>query len=270
MALDAGHLGGLAMDVGRAPDQRPSPELAARPGVVATPHLGGLTPENADAQAYSSVEQIAAMLAARSHRDPSTPTRPIVCGCGGTADVPVRCVRHAHARLRQPLPCVACCDAVPARTRPSTTIGRCRRRSDCNGSSWCSPRRTGSTTPARSTPPPGSATPPDSSWWSTRPSPTRNWNGTPRSEHAAPGSTCCRAAPSAGKRWQRSPSGSSRTAGTSNSRWTAISCPGDSTSCSPSPARWSSTTSVGSCPRPRPTRRRSERCSHCSTPAGAG
>ena len=50
-ALDSGHLGGLAMDVGRAPDQRPSPDLASRPGVVATPHLGGLTPENADAQA---------------------------------------------------------------------------------------------------------------------------------------------------------------------------------------------------------------------------
>ncbi len=62
-ALDSGHLGGLAMDVGRAPDQRPSPELARRPGVVATPHLGGLTPENADAQAMSSVEQIRAILA---------------------------------------------------------------------------------------------------------------------------------------------------------------------------------------------------------------
>ncbi len=60
-ALDSGHLGGLGMDVGRAPDQRPSPELAARPGVVATPHLGGLTPENADAQARSSVEQVAAI-----------------------------------------------------------------------------------------------------------------------------------------------------------------------------------------------------------------
>lgn len=60
-ALDAGHLGGLAMDVGRAADQRPSAELARRPGVVATPHLGGLTPENADAQAYSSVEQVVAM-----------------------------------------------------------------------------------------------------------------------------------------------------------------------------------------------------------------
>jgi D-3-phosphoglycerate dehydrogenase / 2-oxoglutarate reductase len=62
-ALDSGRLGGLAMDVGQAPDQRPSPALAARPGVVATPHLGGLTPENADAQARSSVEQVRAMVA---------------------------------------------------------------------------------------------------------------------------------------------------------------------------------------------------------------
>lgn len=62
-ALESGHLGALGMDVGMAPDQRPSPELAGRPGVVATPHLGGLTPENANAQALSSVEQIAAMIA---------------------------------------------------------------------------------------------------------------------------------------------------------------------------------------------------------------
>lgn len=62
-ALDSGRLGGLAMDVGRAPDQRPSPDLARRPGVVATPHLGGLTPENADAQAMSSVEQVRAIAA---------------------------------------------------------------------------------------------------------------------------------------------------------------------------------------------------------------
>ena len=61
-ALDSGRLGGLAMDVGRAPDQRPTPDLAQRPGVVATPHLGGLTPENADAQAHSSVEQVRAIL----------------------------------------------------------------------------------------------------------------------------------------------------------------------------------------------------------------
>ena len=62
-ALRSGHLGGLGLDVGRAADQRPSPELAELPGVVATPHLGGLTPENADAQAASSVEQVEAILA---------------------------------------------------------------------------------------------------------------------------------------------------------------------------------------------------------------
>ena len=61
-ALNRGHLQAFACDVGSAPDQRPDPALAARPDVVATPHLGGLTPENADAQARSSVEQIAAML----------------------------------------------------------------------------------------------------------------------------------------------------------------------------------------------------------------
>lgn len=62
-ALNAGSLGSLAMDVGRAADQRPSPTLAGHPRAVATPHLGGLTPENADAQAASSVEQVSAMLA---------------------------------------------------------------------------------------------------------------------------------------------------------------------------------------------------------------
>ncbi len=62
-ALISGRLGGLGLDVGRGADQRPSPELAALAGVVATPHLGGLTSENADAQAASSVEQVAAILA---------------------------------------------------------------------------------------------------------------------------------------------------------------------------------------------------------------
>lgn len=62
-AIRSGQLGGLGLDVGRAADQRPSPELASLPGVVATPHLGGLTPENADAQAASSVEQVDAIVA---------------------------------------------------------------------------------------------------------------------------------------------------------------------------------------------------------------
>ena len=62
-ALDSGRLAGVGLDVGQAPDQRPSRLLAARADVVATPHLGGLTPENADAQARSSVEQVAAIIA---------------------------------------------------------------------------------------------------------------------------------------------------------------------------------------------------------------
>ncbi|MGI9624236.1 MAG: NAD(P)-dependent oxidoreductase [Acidimicrobiales bacterium] len=61
-ALDAGHLAGFGADVGRAPDQRPSAFLAERADVVATPHLGGLTPENADAQAMSAVEQVSALV----------------------------------------------------------------------------------------------------------------------------------------------------------------------------------------------------------------
>jgi len=52
----------IAMDVGRAADQRPSPHLAALPGVVATPHLGGLTVQNAEIQSWSTVEQVEALL----------------------------------------------------------------------------------------------------------------------------------------------------------------------------------------------------------------
>lgn len=62
-ALESGQLGALGLDVGRAGDQRPAPLLAAHPRCVATPHLGGLTPQNADAQAMSSVEQISSILA---------------------------------------------------------------------------------------------------------------------------------------------------------------------------------------------------------------
>lgn len=61
-ALDRGHLAAFACDVGSAADQRPNPALAVRDDVIATPHLGGLTPENADAQAMSAVEQVLAMI----------------------------------------------------------------------------------------------------------------------------------------------------------------------------------------------------------------
>ena len=61
-ALDSGRLAGAALDVGRAPDQMPSPELAAHPLVIATPHIGGLTPPAIEHQALETVAQLAALL----------------------------------------------------------------------------------------------------------------------------------------------------------------------------------------------------------------
>lgn len=61
-ALREKRIAKVAMDVGRGSDQRPSSHLAALPGVVATPHLGGLTVQNAEAQAWSAVEQVQALL----------------------------------------------------------------------------------------------------------------------------------------------------------------------------------------------------------------
>jgi len=64
-ALDSGHLGGCALDVGRAPDQMPSPALAAHPRVIATPHVAGLTPSAVEFQANETVAQLAELLAGR-------------------------------------------------------------------------------------------------------------------------------------------------------------------------------------------------------------
>ncbi|MDB5592953.1 NAD(P)-dependent oxidoreductase [Enterovirga sp.] len=62
-ALDEGRLAGAAMDVGRAPDQRPSLALASRPDVIATPHTAGLTPAAIEHQAFDTVAQVKALLA---------------------------------------------------------------------------------------------------------------------------------------------------------------------------------------------------------------
>ena len=67
-ALDARTLAGCAMDVGRAPDQMPSLRLAAHPRVVATPHIGGLTPPAIEHQALETVAQVAELLAGRAPR----------------------------------------------------------------------------------------------------------------------------------------------------------------------------------------------------------
>ncbi|WP_043363181.1 NAD(P)-dependent oxidoreductase [Belnapia sp. F-4-1] len=64
-ALDAGHLAGCAMDVGRAPDQMPTPGLAAHPKVIATPHVGGLTPAAIEHQAFDTVRQVTALTEGR-------------------------------------------------------------------------------------------------------------------------------------------------------------------------------------------------------------
>jgi D-3-phosphoglycerate dehydrogenase len=61
-ALDAGHLGGCAMDVGRAPDQMPTPRLAARPDVIATPHAAGLTVPAIEHQSMETVAQAAEIV----------------------------------------------------------------------------------------------------------------------------------------------------------------------------------------------------------------
>ncbi len=61
-ALDHGHLGGAAMDVGSGPDQTPRLDLAQHPKVIATPHIGGLTPAATEHQALETVAQTRAIL----------------------------------------------------------------------------------------------------------------------------------------------------------------------------------------------------------------
>ena len=61
-ALTEGRIAGAAMDVGRAPDQMPSPELARLPNVISTPHIGGLTPPASESQAFDTVRQVEALV----------------------------------------------------------------------------------------------------------------------------------------------------------------------------------------------------------------
>lgn len=64
-ALDSGHLAGCALDVGRAPDQMPSPALSRHPAVLATPHIGGLTLPAIEHQSLETVAQLGALLEGR-------------------------------------------------------------------------------------------------------------------------------------------------------------------------------------------------------------
>ncbi|QIP02146.1 NAD(P)-dependent oxidoreductase [Bradyrhizobium symbiodeficiens] len=61
-ALLERRIAGAAMDVGRAPDQMPTPELATLPNVIATPHVGGLTPQAIEYQSLETVRQVEAIV----------------------------------------------------------------------------------------------------------------------------------------------------------------------------------------------------------------
>jgi D-3-phosphoglycerate dehydrogenase / 2-oxoglutarate reductase len=61
-ALREHRIAGAAVDVGRAPDQMPTLELAKLANVIATPHIGGLTPQAIEHQASETVRQVAAII----------------------------------------------------------------------------------------------------------------------------------------------------------------------------------------------------------------
>jgi D-3-phosphoglycerate dehydrogenase len=65
-ALDSGRIAGCAMDVGRAADQMPTPALAARDDVIATPHTAGLTLPAIEHQSLETVAQVAEILKGRA------------------------------------------------------------------------------------------------------------------------------------------------------------------------------------------------------------
>lgn len=60
-ALLENRIAGAAIDVGRAPDQMPTPELAKLPNVIATPHVGGLTLQAIEYQSLETVRQVEAI-----------------------------------------------------------------------------------------------------------------------------------------------------------------------------------------------------------------
>lgn len=62
-ALRENRIAGAAMDVGRALDQMPTPELAKLPDVIATPHIGGLTPPAIESQSLETVRQVENIIA---------------------------------------------------------------------------------------------------------------------------------------------------------------------------------------------------------------
>ena len=65
-ALDSGRIAGCALDVGRAPDQMPTPAIARRGDVIATPHTAGLTQPAIEHQSMETVAQAGEILQGRA------------------------------------------------------------------------------------------------------------------------------------------------------------------------------------------------------------
>ena len=63
VALREKRITGAAMDVGRATDQMPTPDLAKLANVIATPHIGGLTPPAIESQSLETVSQVEKIIA---------------------------------------------------------------------------------------------------------------------------------------------------------------------------------------------------------------
>jgi D-3-phosphoglycerate dehydrogenase len=64
-ALRENLIAGAAIDVGRARDQMPTPALAKLSNVIATPHIGGLTPQAIESQSSETVRQVEAIIAGK-------------------------------------------------------------------------------------------------------------------------------------------------------------------------------------------------------------
>ncbi|MDB5576678.1 MAG: hydroxyacid dehydrogenase [Bradyrhizobium sp.] len=65
-ALRENRIAGAAIDVGRARDQMPTTELAKLPNVIATPHIGGLTPPAIESQSLETVRQVEALIGGKA------------------------------------------------------------------------------------------------------------------------------------------------------------------------------------------------------------
>jgi D-3-phosphoglycerate dehydrogenase len=65
-ALRDNRIAGAAIDVGRARDQMPTAELAKLHNVIATPHIGGLTPPAIESQSLETVRQVEAIIGGKA------------------------------------------------------------------------------------------------------------------------------------------------------------------------------------------------------------